>query len=128
MKLIVISLIIAAVLIVGTVIMTRSSNPDSTDSGNNVSLVAGKQIIDLRAKGGYSPKNSIAKAGVPTVLRVNTAGTFDCSSAIRIPSLGISQNLPPSGNTEIDLGTPSAGTLQGTCGMGMYRFIINFQS
>ncbi len=42
--------------------------------------------------------------------------------------MGISKNLPQTGSTEIDLGSPQAGKLQGTCGMGMYPFAIDFKS
>ena len=104
------------------------TNDDSLVAGENVSIVDGKQIIELRAKGRYQPFSSTAKAGIPTVLKVNTSGTFDCSSALRIPSMNISQALPPSGVTEIALGTLKEGVLQGTCGMGMYPFQINVQS
>lgn len=92
----------------------------------NVSILNGTQYIDLTAKGGYSPQETIAQAGIPTVLQVTTNGTFDCSSAITIPQQKISKTLPASGTTEIVLGTPSLGLLQGTCSMGMYRFEIDF--
>ncbi len=126
MKLTLISLGIAVVLIGGVFFITRKSDTGSSASADNVTIVGDKQVIDLRAKGGYSPKQSTAKAGVPTVLKVDTNGTFDCSSVIRIPGMNITKNLPPSGSTEIDLGNPQVGLLQGTCGMGMYRFAINF--
>ena len=105
-----------------------STQTTSTVSNNNVNMEDGKQIIVLTAKGGYTPRRSVAKAGVPTVLRVDTNGTFDCSSAIRIPELKLSKNLPPTGKTDIDLGTPKAGLFAGTCGMGMYPFEIDFQT
>lgn len=91
---------------------------------DNVSIVDGTQIILLTAKGGYLPAVSTVKAGMPTILRVNTTGTFDCSSAIRIPSLKVSQNLPVTGSTDVTLGTLSAGSISGNCGMGMYPFQI----
>ena len=94
---------------------------------NNVSIVDGKQIIKITAKGGYTPDKSIAKAGIPTVLRFNTNGTFDCSSSVRIPSMNIFKMLPQSGATDIDLGSQKTGTLDGSCGMGMYPFEIEFQ-
>jgi plastocyanin domain-containing protein len=124
--------IAAAVLVIGGTLVfvsTRGSQQaaGTTVPANNVTMVDGKQVIDLTAKGGYSPMESVAKAGVPTVLRVSTKGTFDCSSGIRIPSMGISKNLPQTGVTEIDLGSPQLGTLQGTCGMGMYPFEIEFR-
>jgi len=96
---------------------------------HNVSIVDGKQIVEIGVRGGYNPKLSQAKAGVPTVLRMETNGSYDCSSAISIPSLGIFKNLPPSGSTDIEIPTQSAGTrLSGTCAMGMYRFEIDFNA
>lgn len=127
MKPTIITIIFAVVLIGGAILLSGDDSTGGT-GGNNVSVVNGVQIIDVSAKGGYSPRSTTAKAGIPTVLKVKTSGTFDCSSAFRIPSLDIAKNLPPSGTTEIDLGTPKAGILQGNCGMGMYPFEINFQS
>ena len=110
-------------LLFGGVASEGGKNTES-QTGNNVSMVDGKQVIEIRAKGGYLPRVSTAKAGIPTTLRVNTTGTFDCSSALRIPSLKVSKNLPANGVTDIDLGTLAAGTLQGNCSMGMYPFQI----
>ncbi len=94
---------------------------------NNVNIIEGKQIIEIKAKGGFLPRKSIAKAGVPTILRLNTNGTFDCSSSVRIPSMKIFKYLPQTGTTDIDLGILNATVLHGTCGMGMYPFEIDFQ-
>lgn len=101
---------------------------DSSTSANNVSMVDGKQIIEITAKGGYQPRISVAKANLPTVLRFKTQGTFDCSSSVRISSMGITKILPQTGTTDVDLGSAQAGTLEGTCGMGMYPFAVKFQS
>lgn len=122
---------IVALIFVGGAILYASQSPSQGAAGvpvNNVSIVDGKQIVEVYAKGGYSPRKSIAKAGMPTILRFNTNGTYDCSSSVRIPSMGISTFLPPSGATDIDLGSPLAPTLQVVCGMGMYSFEIEFQS
>ena len=101
--------------------------PAAEDNIHNVSIVDGKQIIEINTKGGYSPKLSEAKAGMPTTLRFKTNGTFDCSSSVRLPSMNISKILPNTGSTDIDLGTQKLGTLSGTCGMGMYGFAIEFK-
>lgn len=93
----------------------------------NSSIVDGKQIVTINVKGGYNPKVSSAKAGMPTIVRFVTNNTFDCSSAMRIPSLNISKALPPTGSTDIEIGTSTAGTLQGVCSMGMYKFEIIFE-
>lgn len=128
MKATVISILVAVVLIGGVFILTKGkSEQKSATPVNNVSMVDGRQIITINAKGGYQPSKSIAKAGVPTVIRFETKGTFDCSSSIRIPSMNITRVLPQTGTTDIDIGTPEVTTLQGTCGMGMYPFSIMFQ-
>lgn len=128
MKATIISIIIAIVLIGGAFMLTRSgSDTGQVANANNVSIVDGKQIIEITARGGYQPRKSVAKAGIPTIIRFNTKGTFDCSSSVRIPSLGISKSLPQTGSTDIDIGSGKLGTLQGSCGMGMYPFEVEFQ-
>lgn len=91
-------------------------------------IADGKQIIDITAKGGYSPRAVTAKAGMPTVLRIRTSNTFDCSSSVVIPKLSYQKFLEPSGSEDIELSAEQAqGTLQGLCAMGMYNFQIKFQ-
>jgi plastocyanin domain-containing protein len=127
MKSTIISIIVALGLIGGAMFLSsNNSGPTNSVPANNVSVVNGQQIVTINAKGGYQPQKSVAKAGLPTTLRFVTSGSFDCSSSIRIPSLGISKILPQTGNTDIDLGTQQVGVLQGTCGMGMYRFEVSF--
>ncbi len=103
-------------------------NANTEATSQNVSIVAGTQYIDLTAKGGYAPRKTLAQAGIPTILEVTTNGTYDCSSSINIPAVGVNQYLPPTGTTALSLQTPTVGTLQGTCSMGMYQFEIEFAS
>src|SRR3989338_1591814 len=102
MKATVIAIIAAAILISGALIFSGARSGQTTDDApaNNVSVVGGQQIIEIRARGGYQPRTSFAQAGLPTILRFSTKGTFDCSSAVRIPSLNISKNLQQSGTTD----------------------------
>ena len=129
MKSTVISITAAICIVVLAVLLARSgdSGAGAALNANNVSVAGGKQIVEIRAKGGYLPSASVAKAGMPTILRFSTDGTFDCSASVRIPSMDIAKNLPQSGTTDIDLGLAPSGTLQGTCGMGMYPFEIDFR-
>ncbi len=118
-----ITIIIISILL-GAIILL--SNKKTYQNINNVSIVNGIQIIEIEAKGGYNPQNTIAKANIPTILKVKTNNTFDCSLSLKIPSLNISTILDNSGQKEIDLKTPKKGLLNGTCSMGMYSFKINF--
>jgi plastocyanin domain-containing protein len=122
------SIIVALTLIaIGFMVNYKPAKNADEAQNYNVTQSGGVQTIELKAKGGYTPRITLAKAGIPTILRMNTNGTFDCSSSIRIPSLGLSKNLPQTGMTDIDLGTPKAGVFQGSCGMGMYPFEIRFE-
>lgn len=111
----------------GSRLPSGASDSRSLGSAENVRVVDGLQIVEIQARGGYWPRKTVAQAGIPTVIRFNTAGTFDCSSSIRIPSLDVSQILPQSGATDITIGSQATSTLQGTCGMGMYPFEISFR-
>ena len=126
----IIAIIVAGALIFFALNFNKTVQENKTEQkipANNVSVVDGKQIIEITAKGGYIPERSIAKAGIPSILRFNTNGTFDCSSSVRIPSMNLFKMLPQSGTTDIDLGIQKTGTLSGSCGMGMYPFEIDFQ-
>jgi plastocyanin domain-containing protein len=99
----------------------------TTNNTDNVVINNNQQTIAISAKGGYVPQNTNAKANTPTVLKVNTQGTFDCSASLVIPDLGYKQFLPPQGTTEITIPPQKPGTsLTGVCSMGMYNFTINF--
>jgi plastocyanin domain-containing protein len=128
MKATAISIIVSGLLIAGAILLVGSGKTSENNTqADNVSVVDGRQIIEIGAKGGYEPKVSVAKADIPTILRVQTRGTFDCSSALTIPSVGYKGNLPPSGVTEIEVPAQESGTtLQGLCAMGMYNFKVQF--
>jgi plastocyanin domain-containing protein len=130
MKTNIIAIVVVAVLIGGAVMFTNRSseqNPTPSPAGSNVTVVGGKQIVEINVKGGYLPKVTAAKANTPTTIRMKTEGTFDCSSAFTIPALSYRTNLPPTGVTEVEVPSQSTGTkLQGLCAMGMYSFTINF--
>lgn len=123
------SIIIAATLIAGSLMLTLNKpGAQNGPPADNVTIENGQQIVTITAKGGYLPRTSTAKAGIPTVIRFRTEGTFDCSTFIRIPSMGVSQYLPSTGTVDIPVTNPKAGLLNGMCGMGMYPFQVNFEN
>ncbi|MDP3646257.1 MAG: hypothetical protein Q8R25_04165 [bacterium] len=121
-----ISIILAATLIGGAFIYaTRTPEVASTE---NVYVGHGTQFIDITAKGTYFPQLTAAKADMPTVLRMHTNGTFDCTASLTVSAVGYRAMLPPSGTTEIAIPPQKAGTtLQGICAMGMYSFKVAFE-
>jgi plastocyanin domain-containing protein len=95
---------------------------------SNVKLSGGKQEILIEAGEGYNPAKTLARADLPTTLRVKTSGTLDCSLALAIPALGFRKTLPLTGETVIDVPPQRSGSkLQGICSMAMYSFEVTFQ-
>lgn len=119
--------VIVSVIVAGAIIFLGGKDQADFSEENNVIVENGKQIVQIDARGGYFPKRSVAKAGIPTVVRFNTKNTFDCSSVVNIPSLGINKNLAQTGSTDIEIGSQGVQTLQGSCGMGMYPFEVVFE-
>jgi plastocyanin domain-containing protein len=124
------SIIIILALIIGmTILFVGGSKNESatTASTQSVEIKDGVQYITLTARGGYTPRITEAKGGIPTKLIMKTKGTYDCSASLVIHAVGYQNILPQTGQTEIDLGVPKSGEpITGVCGMGMYSFRINF--
>jgi hypothetical protein len=98
-------------------------------AANNVFQEGTTQVIEITAKGGYFPEVSEAKAGVPTILRLKTSNTFDCSVTLNIPAMRYQARLPFNGTTDIQLPAQAPGTtFTALCGMGMYSFDITFSA
>jgi plastocyanin domain-containing protein len=121
--------ILISVMLIGWAFWVASPKADQkVDSVTSVSIVDGVQMIDITAKGGYSPRVVSAKAGIPTNLRVATNGTYDCSASLVIPKLSYQKFLQPTAIETITIPADKAeGTLQGLCSMGMYGFQIRFE-
>lgn len=62
-----VAVIVVVLIITGAIIVVRGDGAVSGDGGgNNVNVVGGRQIVEISAKGGYRPRRSLAKAGLPT--------------------------------------------------------------
>jgi len=120
-------IIIGLFISLGIIFLSNSKSVDTNQVIENSEIKDGIQYITIDAKGGYFPRLSNAKAGIPTKLIMKTGGTFDCSASLVIRSLKYQKILPQNGETIIDIGIPIAGEpLLGVCGMGMYNFSVNF--
>jgi len=81
-----------------------------------------QEVVITAARSGYSPPNAEIAAGIPTTLVVRSESAAGC---VRAFTIGDTETvLPESGDTRIDLGTPTPGTLHYACGMGMYTGAI----
>ena len=124
----IISIIVSVALIGGTLYFVSdrsSSSGGEVAQSQNVEIRDGVQYVTVTAKGGYSPRLTEIKGGIPTKLVVKTNGTYDCSASLVVRSVSFQKILQPTGEEIIDLGTPKSGEkVQEVCGMGMYNFQI----
>lgn len=119
--------VLVAVLIIGGAVLLSGGGEKTPSAGGGVSIVDGRQTVEILAKGGYYPASVEAKSDMPTVLKMKTSGTFDCSAALTIPALGYREILANNGETLIDIPAQAPGSvIDGICSMGMYSFQIRF--
>lgn len=103
--------------------VSRLMSAEADQSAATVS--DGAQVVEIIAvTGAYRPPNVAARAGVPTTLLVRSQNAKGCVRALVVPSRGIEETLPVSGETRIDLGVLEPGTLEYSCSMGMYTGVI----
>ena len=124
-----ISLLVVVVLIGGALFLSnKNSQVKGEDTSQYISVENGIQVINVIANSqGYTPKSIEAKAGIETVLRMESQNTYGCERSFRIPSMDITEILPTQGSVDIPLGTPSKGeNIFGSCSMGMYTLKISF--
>lgn len=106
---------------------TDDVGTDDSVATSGVREENGVQVIQITARGGYSPRQVTAQAGKPARLEIETNGTYDCSTSLTIPALGFQKQLPATGVTKVDVPAQTAGkTVRGVCSMGMYSFTIQF--
>jgi plastocyanin domain-containing protein len=120
-------IVISLGLIWGALSINPEQGTTTANSGSVVREENGVQYIKILARGGYSPKQINAKANMPTVLEIETKGTYDCSASLTIPQLNYQKFLDPTGLVKIDVPKDEAkGPLNILCSMGMYSSTINF--
>jgi plastocyanin domain-containing protein len=83
----------------------------------------GVQRIQVEVKGGYTPAVIRVRAGAPVRLDFHRDETNPCTEEVVIQDFGIRTYLPAHQTTPVSF-TPTAGTYEFTCGMGMVRGTI----
>lgn len=119
-------LVVSLFVIGGMFIVLKGIQTSNSETGEAV-ITDGVQVVNVFAKNGYSPAVITAKADTPTILRISTNNTYDCSAALNIPALSYSKFLPTSGSSDVQILPQKPGTeILGSCSMGMYGFKIVF--
>ena len=120
-------------LLVGGVMWYQNENDSSrgeTINGSqtsNVSIVDGKQQIVITAQQWYRPRTTIAKANMPTEIKIQGKNAYGCEAAVRIPQVNYSKIIDPTWSDIVQIPEQKPwDTIYGSCGMGMYSFQITF--
>lgn len=104
-----------------------SDSKSDSESVQGALMQGDTQVIEITAKGGYSPRSVTAKANTKTTLNMKTLNTYDCSVALIIRDLKVNETLPTNGTKTYEIPPQQPGTeIVGNCSMGMYGFKIKF--
>ena len=96
---------------------------ENKESGgnSNAKIENGVQVADIAIEPyGYYPDYIRVEAGKPVKLNLKTAANLGCTSAFRIPQLGISKNLALNSSDSVEFTPQKPGKIRWTCSMGMY--------
>ena len=99
-------------------------NPFGSDALKASSLPAvkdGAQIINMRVvTSGYIPNKFTVKKGIPVKWKIQGENVFGCQAYFVVPKLGIQKNIEM-GENLIEFTPTEPGTINFSCGMGMYQ-------
>lgn len=94
----------------------------------NIKLINGKQEIKMIVKsGGYTPDYFQVKKGIPVKWTIIGENVLGCQGYLVVPKLGISQALKE-GENIFEFIPKEEGIIGFSCGMGMYRGVIEVKN
>jgi len=92
------------------------------NKNNNVAVT---QNVDITiTSNGYSPNYIKVRKGFPVTIKLISKDAYNCTSAFRIPSLGISINLLPNDTQTITFIPEKVGDITFSCSTGIYEGLI----
>jgi plastocyanin domain-containing protein len=89
---------------------------------------AGVQEVTVTVDGGYEPSQIVVQAGQPVRLNFDRKDPSSCLEEVRFPEFRIAQDLPLHQVTPVEFTPEKAGKYEFTCGMNMFRGIVEVQA
>jgi plastocyanin domain-containing protein len=89
---------------------------------------AGVQEITVTVDGGYEPSQIVVQAGQPVRLNFDRKDPSSCLEEVRFPDFRIAQTLPLNQITAIEFIPDKPGQYEFTCGMNMFRGVVEVQA
>ena len=88
----------------------------------------GVQEITITVDGGYEPTQIVVQAGQPVRLNFVRRDPSSCLAEVRFPDFDIARELPLDRVTPIDFTPEKSGRYEFTCGMNMFRGVVEAQA
>ena len=87
----------------------------------------GIQEVTVTVDGGYEPSQIVVQAGQPVRLNFDRKDPSSCLEEVRFPDFHIAQELPLNQTTAIEFTPKNPGRYEFTCGMNMFRGVVEVQ-
>lgn len=101
-----------------------SSKPKSRQATTQGRIQEMTVIVD----GGYEPSQIVVQSGQPVRLNFYRRDSSRCLEEVRFPDFHIAQELPLNQTTAIEFTPARPGKYEFTCGMSMFRGVVEVQS
>jgi plastocyanin domain-containing protein len=103
-----------------------NQNKNGTDAVHAI-VEQGVQRITVQVDKGYTPNHIVVKAGQRVQLNFLRQDPSGCLAQVLIPDFGIAADLPLNETTTIEFTPEKAGEYAFTCGMNMFRGVIEVE-
>jgi len=100
----------------------------SKPKSRKASTQGGIQEVTVTVDGGYEPSQIVVQAGQPVRLNFDRKDPSSCLEEVRFPDFRIAQDLPLNQVTAIEFTPEKPGRYEFTCGMNMFRGLVEVQS
>lgn len=100
----------------------------SKPKSERATVSEGIQEVTVTVDGGYEPSQIVVQAGQKVRLNFARHDASSCLEEVRFPDFGIAQTLPLARVTPIEFTPPKPGRYEFTCGMNMFRGVVEVQS
>ncbi len=94
----------------------------------NATTQGSVQEITVIVDGGYEPSRIVVQAGKTVRLNFDRKAPSSCLEEVRFPDFRIAQALPLNQTTAIEFTPEKPGRYEFTCGMNMFRGVVEVQA
>ena len=100
----------------------------SKPKARQAAIEAGVQEVTVTVDGGYEPSQIVVQVGQPVRLNFDRKDPSSCLEEVRVPDFHIAQSLPLNRTTAVEFTPNKPGRYEFTCGMNMFRGVIEVHS